>query len=173
MPDPQTPSTIFGDVPTYGSSGTNEAMPRFGGQANPGESIHIEIDGEEHIIQPDDNGMWDYSTPELSNGEHEFEMWSENQEGDRSDSAEWETDVSSTENDREWQRQRNEDWSESGRDAWRDENSDLTSTPVSAGGGGGQTTGGGSGSGRSGGGGTGTPEAGVEKGNRPGARVMG
>ncbi len=73
MPEPQTPSTFLGSQ-NVGAGATNEAMPQFGGRANPGESVHISIDGEEHIIQPDENGMWDYQSDELSNGEHEFEM---------------------------------------------------------------------------------------------------
>jgi len=186
MPDPQTPSTVFGGDNMMGG-GTNEAMPQFGGIANPGESIHISVDGNEHIIQPDENGMWDFNTPELSNGDHEFEMWSENATGDRSDSVEWDSSVSATENDREWQRARNEQWDETGKHEWREQN-EGTPTPASAGGGGGQQEGegegagdggqstggsGGSGAGGSGGGGTGTPVAGVEKGNQPGVRVMG
>ncbi len=172
MPDPQTPSTIFGGQNTM-TGGTNDAMPQFGGRANPGESVHVSVDGQEQTVTQDENGMWDYSSPELANGEHEFEMWSENEAGDRSDSVEWESDVSSGDADRASQRARNEQWEESGRDDWQEENSGLTPTPVSAGGGGGgQPPPGGSGSGGSGGGGRTPPVGGVEKGNQPGPVVM-
>ena len=178
MPDPQTPSTVFGDQNMMGGA-TNEAMPQFGGIANPGESIHISVDGEERMIQPDENGLWDYQTPELNNGEHEFEMWSENMEGDRSDAVEWESDVGASENDRASQRHRNEQWEGAGRHEWRDQNSGLTPTPVVPGGGGGQTTTGGGEPGggtrpRTGGVGGSTPAvSGLEKGNQPGPTVMG
>jgi len=185
MADPQTPSTIFGDIP-QSDAGTNDAMPRFGGRTNPGERVHVEIDGKEHIIESDDNELWDFSSPELANGDHEFEMWTENAAGDRSDSVEWETDVQASENDRREQRERNEQWDESGRPAWQQENDPAAATGAgggSAGGGGSQGRplvpptaipnpgGGGRPPGTGGAGGIGV--AGVEKGNQPGARVMG
>ncbi len=181
MADPQSPSLIFNDMPMTEGGGGNEAMPRMGGQANAGERIHIEIDGEEHIVQPNENGMWDFTSPELSNGDHEFEMWTENAEGDRSETVEWESSVEASENDRRAQRHRNEQWDESGRAAWEADNAGLTPPqPVSAGGSGSGpgSTGGRppSGGGASGAGGGGTSRtqpqvAGPEKGNQPAVRA--
>jgi hypothetical protein len=177
MADPQPPSFIFNDMP-LGDGASNEAMPRFGGRANPGEFVHFEIDGEDHVVQAGEAGLWDFSSPELANGDHEFEAWTQNAQGERSESVEWENSVNATENDRRWQRDRNEQWDQSGRAAWEADNSGLTPpTPISAGGGGQRPTtgGGGGGTGMSTmpGGGTPTPVSGVEKGNQPGARVMG
>jgi len=178
MAEPNPPGLIFGDIP-QADSGGNEAMPRFGGRESPGDTIHFEVDGEPRSVQTDENGFWDFSSPELGNGEHEFEMWTENAAGERSESVEWEANINATENDRRFQRERNEQWDESGRDAWHQQNA-----PAGAAGGGGSGSGSGrplvpptaipnpgGGSGQPGGAG-GTSVAGLEKGNQAGVRVL-
>lgn len=193
MPEPSTPSLIFGDTlvgggpdhffPNQGGGssnggmarGTDDAMPRFGGRTEPGETVTVVVDGELSTdVTADENGLWSFTSPEVDNGEHSYEMWSENAAGERSDSLEWDSEVFAGEADRIKQRERNDEWRGSGEQGWKDQNSGLTSTPVSAGGGGGGTQGGGGG-GTPGSGGTDapgvhpkTPLEGFEKGNAPG-----
>lgn len=153
---PDTPSLIFGDTNVGGhgfgdggtqnagmASSTNDAMPRFGGRANPGERIFLKVGDRTMHTDADENGMWDIATPELDDGDHDFKMWSEDGAGNASEAMEWETSVQANAEDRASQRYRNQQWRESGRDEWRDQNAGLTPTPVSAGSGGTATAAGG------------------------------
>ena len=148
-------------------------MPRFGGRGEPGETVFLDIDGDTYHGTTDADGFWDISAPELDDGDHDFELWTESSTGDRSSAQEWQTNVSANDDDRAAQRDRNSDWARGGRDNWRADNGGLTSTPVSAGGGGtgGQGGGGGGaggGAGTAAGGQTETPAGDFEKGNSPG-----
>ena len=134
---PQPPSTIVHDSQPGIDAATNEAMPRFGGRANPGETIKISVDGETTTVAPTPNGSWEWTSPELANGEHEFEMWTEDAEGNESDHIEWENDIDADEQTREWQRARNEQWKQQGAQEFLGANDALTPPkPISAGGGG-------------------------------------
>jgi len=147
MPDPAPPTLSAGDLYVGGgggaggpgtsnmgmAAGTQDAMPRFSGTAAPGERVVLEVDGEPVTYQDADaEGGWDFSSPELDDGRHSFEMYTENADGERSDSWEWESTVSSTPEQRAIQAARNEAWRNSGTAERRA----LTSTPVSAGSGG-------------------------------------
>ena len=179
---PQPPSWIFADATPGQSTATNEAMPRFGGKANPGETIRVSVDGETTTIAPTPAGTWEWTAPELADGEHEFEMWTEDAEGNESDHIEWENDVQASAQDREW-RARNEEWKQSGARDFLDQNDHPQGTPpraMTGGGGGAQQpltdpaptgptqerpqTGGSPGGGTSSSGGAPSPQ-GLEKGN--------
>jgi len=135
---PQPPSTIVHDSQPGIDAATNEAMPRFGGRANPGETIKISVDGDTTTVAPTPNGSWEWTSSELANGEHEFEMWTEDAEGNESDHIEWENDIDADEQTREWQRARNEQWKQQGAQEFLGANDALTPPkPISAGGGGG------------------------------------
>jgi len=151
MPDPAPPNLSASDLYVGGGGGaggpgtsnrgmsarTNDAMPRFSGTAAPGERVVLEIDGEPAWYQDADaEGGWDFSSPELADGSHSFEMYTENADGDRSDSWEWDSAVSATPEQRANQRARNEAWKNSGTAERRALQDDLTPTPVSAGSGG-------------------------------------
>ena len=183
MPDLQPPSWILADSTPGTSSGTNEAMPRFGGRVDPGQEVHVSVDGQETTIAPTGDGTWTWTSPELANGEHDFEMWTEDTAtGDRSDSHEWTNDVDASEQDRSWQRARNEDWNKPGGGAEQfinenDKMAGVPPRPITGGGGGGAgqpmtdpQPGGGSGAGSGSQTGTSTPGGGgapqgLEKGN--------
>ncbi len=143
MPDPQPPSTIFSDSRPGVSTGTNEAMPRFGGRVDPGQTVHMSVDGNETTIAPTPGGgVWEHTVKELDNGEHEFEMWTEDAHGNRSDSIEWTNDVQSDATDRANQRARNDQWQRGGEGAkWLEENDRFAQgltppRPITGGGGG-------------------------------------
>ncbi len=153
-------------------------MPRFGGRIDPGQSVHISVDGEETTIAPTPSGSWTHTVPELDDGEHEFEMWTEDGHGGKSDSIEWTNDVQAGAEDRASQRQRNQQWRQRGAQQFLEENDKFAQQPLTpprtATGGGGapsaETTGvmpGGGGVTESGPGGSSTPTspAGLEKGN--------
>ena len=117
MPDSPTinyTDLLDGEIrPDMEFSGTSEAMPRFGGTVNPGEQVHISVDGNEvpQITQygPSDRPQaWDHISDELPNGDHDFEMWTTDREtGERSDSLKWTNRVNADDQDRAWQRHRN------------------------------------------------------------------
>lgn len=135
---PEVPSWILADSQPGQNASTNEAMPRFGGRANPGETIKISVDGETTSIQPTPNGTWEWTSPELENGSHDFEMWSEDAEGNESDHVDWENHVEADAQTREWQRARNQQWNEQGARDFLDQNDALTPPrPITGGGGGG------------------------------------
>ncbi len=169
---PQPPSWILADSTPGQNAATNEAMPRFGGRANPGETIKISVDGETTTIAPTPNGSWEWTAPELANGDHEFEMWSEDADGNESDHIEWENNVDADAQTREWQRARNDEWNRGGgARRFLDENDRMGTPPRPMTGGGG-----GSGSGgqpltdpASGGSGETRPQTGGSAGGAPGA----
>lgn len=190
MPDLSPPSTIVHDSAPGQSLGTNEAMPRFGGRAEPGQTVHLSVDGESQTIVPTPSGFWETSVGELADGEHEYELWTEDANGNRSDSIEWTNDVQADPNDRRAQRARNSEWTGGGAQKWLQDNEQAMGgppltppRPVTGGGGGGQPQpgdgapeGSGSGGGSDGtstgprtatgaGSGTGAAPAGLEKGN--------
>jgi large repetitive protein len=140
MGEPEFTGTFINDVIPGQDVSTNEAMPRFGGRANPGDVMMVSVDGETTQVAPDPNGYWEFETPELANGEHELEMWVENEAGESSDPIEWEVDVESSEQDRNWQRARNKEWKDgySGRAEERAGQPPLTPPRPVTGGGGGQ-----------------------------------
>ncbi|MGE3960403.1 MAG: Ig-like domain-containing protein [Dehalococcoidia bacterium] len=136
---PQPPSWIVADSTPGQDVATNEAMPRFGGKANPGETIKISVDGETTTIAPTPGGSWEWTAPELANGDHEFEMWTEDADGNESDHIEWENNVEADAQTREWQRARNDEWKKSGAREFLDQNDGLPGTPprpITGGGGG-------------------------------------
>ena len=141
MPDPVTPSLGGSDLYVGGSGGaegtpnmgmaasTNDAMPRFEGMAGPGDRVVLAVDGEPVMYQDADaDGAWDLAAPELDDGSYDFELYSENADGVRSDPWEWQTDIKSDWTRRRDQRERNEEWRKAGPNKER-----LKSTPVSAG----------------------------------------
>lgn len=132
---PQPPSWIFADSEPGQSTATNEAMPRFGGKANPGEVVKISVDGTTTTIAPTPGGTWEWTSPELADGEHEFEMWTEDARGNESDHIEWENDVQADADARAWQRARNHEWNEHGARDFLDQNDQLTPPrPITGGG---------------------------------------
>jgi len=173
MPEPSQPEVQFGRF----EPGLRDAMPLFGGRAQPGETIYLETDdGTRASTRADENGLWTLASPELDDGERSFELWAENANGERSEGLEWDSELFAGEFDRAEQRRRNEEWALEGQQRWRAANSGLTSTPVSAGSGGTGAGGsqGGDAAGEAGGGadqGTGehppTPIEKAEKGNTP------
>ena len=191
MPDVPTPSWVFADSTPGQSGGTNEAMPRFGGRADAGQTIHLSVDGNETTIVPTPDGSWTHTVPELANGEHDYEMWTEDANGDTSDTIEWTDDVDASPESRAAQQARNSEWQQGGAGQFLEANDRIARgeqpltppRPITGGGGGapqpmadnhapGATdvpagiggVRGGSDSGGSGGGGGGQP-AGLEKGN--------
>ena len=188
MPDILPPSTILSDSDPGQSRGTNEAMPRFGGRAEPGQTIHLSVDGESQGIVPTPSGFWETSVGELEDGEHEYELWAEDADGNRSESIEWTNDVQADPNDRSAQRARNSEWTAGGAQKLIQDNEQAMGgrpltppRPVTGGGGGQPQPGDGAPEGSGGGGGAsaeprtatgagagsgaGAAPAGLEKGN--------
>lgn len=193
MPDVPTPSTIFSDSSPGVTQATNEAMPRFGGRVEPGQQVHISVDGNDTLVTTTAEGTWTHAVSELQNGDHDFEMWTEDANRNTSDKIEWSNSVDADAATRASQRQRNTEWHGGGAERFINDNDqfarDTRRPPTATGGGGGgqpmtdpvppTATGGGSagrtatGQGMSGGGGqaadgpTGTPPTaqGLEKGN--------
>ncbi|MDO9444182.1 MAG: Ig-like domain-containing protein [Dehalococcoidia bacterium] len=126
---PQSPSWIFADSTPGQDMATNEAMPRFGGKVNPGETVRVSVDGETTTISPTPNGTWEWASPELADGAHDFEMWTEDADGNESDHVEWENDIQADAQTREWQRARNRQWNEQGAREFLDQNDHPTGTP--------------------------------------------
>ncbi len=129
MPDISPPSTIFSDSTPGESLGTNEAMPRFGGRAEPGQTVHLSVDGESMTIVPTPSGFWEASVGELADGEHEYELWAEDASGNRSDSIEWTNDVQADPNDRRAQRARNDRWNQGEAQKWIQDNEQAAGGP--------------------------------------------
>jgi Big-like domain-containing protein len=164
MPEPSQPSFIDNDTAGGTSAdslanggmaaNTNAALPHYSGMANPGETVRFSIDGQEHIVETNESGGWEFTSPELKNGDHDFEVWAETATGERSSSRSWETNVQATEEERQKQQ----------------EISDrrLKSTPVSAGSGGTGTAGAGGQAGAGGAAGNTPTSTDLEKGNSPG-----
>lgn len=192
---PDAPSFILTDANPGVSKGSNDAMPIFGGHVNPGETVVVSVDGNVTGIGAG-SGNWEFSAPELADGEHDFEVWVEDAQGNRSESVEWTDDVQADESTRREQRARNVAWQQGGAQAWVDSEysrrggQPLTPPrPITGGGGAQQVTdpvpGSGSGSSTGGGrtpttGGTGAEDtaggaqpaaAGFEKGNAGVGRV--
>ena len=125
------PSWILADSRPGLDAGTNDAMPRFGGRVQPGQSVELTIDGNGVGITPTADGSWTYAVPELDNGEHEFGMRvHDTTTGDSSPPITWTNDVQASPEDREWQRQRNQEWRRPGGGAEKflDENDAIART---------------------------------------------
>lgn len=174
---PQPPSWIPGIDGAIGcepgSSGqTNNSWPVWGGTGlEPGTTVKFDIDGMEYEANVDENGTWDFTPPEaLSEGEHEFEMWTEDRAtGEQSDRVEWESTVRSSADDRAGDAERVRDWRERGRHRFRELNRPVTGSGTA--GGEDLVSTGGIGAPRGSGFEKGTPGAssaqGLEKGNQP------
>lgn len=65
----------------------------YAGQEAHDVEIHFTVDGAEHIVQVDESGKWEFESPELENGSHQFELWSVDPSGRRSDSWSWEANL--------------------------------------------------------------------------------
>lgn len=131
---PQPPSWVpqvdgaIGHTP--GQSGaTNNSWPVWGDTGlEPGTTVKFDIDGTEYNANVDEHGTWEFSPPEaLSNGEHEFEMWSYNPTtGEESERIEWEADVDADATARANDAERVKNWKEGGADRFRDANRPQT-----------------------------------------------
>ena len=89
---PATPEVIVkddnGNLIEPGQS-TDDGTPTFSGKGEPGNTIIIEIDGEEHEVVVGEDGSWEY-TPEdpLGEGEHQVIVKEKDKAGNESGSAE-------------------------------------------------------------------------------------
>jgi hypothetical protein len=65
----------------------------YAGQEAHDVEIHFTVDGSEFVVQVDESGQWEFESPELANGSHQFELWSVDPSGRRSDSWSWEANL--------------------------------------------------------------------------------
>jgi len=183
MPEPTLPTVLLNDMAYTGSMAgrgvpprTTETQPRFAGKGNPGEKVFFRqvasdgtLEDQEFDVLVDEDGLWNFTSPELANKHYEFEMWTQNEDGEESSRHEWETTVSANKQERDAQRARNEEWESTQQEQWRETNrlsppQGLTPTPVSAGSGGAGGTDGGAPDGAAGGGGaSGTAEGSTDE----------
>lgn len=96
---------------TSGSTvATNDSWPTYAGNAEPGSTVHFELDGTEYSVPTDENGAWDWSPPQaLSDGEHELSTWVE-KGGEKSDIHEVELDVTADSVARQNDYRRQQEW---------------------------------------------------------------
>ncbi len=83
MPDVAKPVLIFSDAEPGYSNITNQAMPRFGGMADPGQTIQISVDGNTVGVTATPSGTWEYTGAELPDGDHDYEMWTVDADGNK------------------------------------------------------------------------------------------